>query len=117
MNKEDLLRLFEHESFNYNQEKLQRIKKIIFSMNIEGRPTCVNFKQFWEDLDEDKCPCTIERPSPENLFRGASFNPSMGERSIIWESAVKVCAFLQSSVQHLPHLNINVHAATPSKLA
>ncbi|XP_063688999.1 uncharacterized protein LOC134822070 [Bolinopsis microptera] len=92
INKEDLLRLFEHESFNYNQEKLQKIKKIIFSMNMEGRPTCVNFKQFWEDLDEDKCPCTIERPSPENLFRGASFNPSMGDRAIIWESAVKELA-------------------------
>lgn len=89
--KDELMKLFEHKSFNYSQEKLQTIKKIISSMNVQGRPTCVNFKQFWEDLDEDKCPCTIERPSTDNLFRGAKdpFNPTLGERAVIWESAVK----------------------------
>lgn len=89
--KDELIRLFGHESFNYDQEKVQKIKKIISSMNIESRPTCVNFKQFWEDLDEDKCPCTVERPSTDNLFRGAEgFNPAMGDRAIIWETEVKV---------------------------
>jgi hypothetical protein len=90
--KDELIRLFEHDSFNYNQEMWQKIRKIISSMNIDSRPTCVNFKQFWVDLDEDKCPCTIERPSVDNLFRGAKdyFNPTLGERAKIWESAVKV---------------------------
>ena len=90
--KDELMKLFEHKSFNYSQEKLQTIKKILSSMNVQGRPTCVNFKQFWEDLDEVKCPCTIERPSTDNLFRAAEdpFNPTMGERAVIWEAAVKV---------------------------
>lgn len=91
INKDDMAKLFQHSSFNYPPEKQEKIEKIISTMNIQTRPTCVDFKQFWTDLDSEKCPCTVERPSPENLFRGAKefFNPTLGERATVWQNAVK----------------------------
>ena len=92
LNEEQLYKVFQHESFGYDEAKLGRIRRIISSVSVQSRPSVVNFDQFHRDLDEDKCPCTIERPGPDNLFRGAKipFKPTLSERATVWEAAVKV---------------------------
>ena len=90
---DQLTKLYSHTSFGYSQEKLKKIQKIILSMEIECRPTCVNFEQFWEKLEEE-CGCDMF-PGPSNLFRQASvpFRPSISDRALVWESAAKVGIF------------------------
>ena len=86
---DQLLRIFSHESFGYTKEKLEKIGKIIASMEVESRPVCINFEQFWEKLDPGSCDI---KPGPTNLFREASvpFRPSLSDRAKVWERAVKV---------------------------
>ena len=71
----DLVELFEHETFGYSPGRISAIKKLVQSMEIESRPTAVNFEQFWKPLGEEK-----GGVNGENLFRRSGFRPTMTDR-------------------------------------